>query len=87
MKWISSCRAMQIELMEVGFNQCAEGTLYYSLLLSFVFGSEWLRMGYLVPIVMSIKCTDHPNLMLCLRGKHSSYSNAHLLCQILLSII
>ena len=83
MKWISSYRAMQLELMEVGFNQCAEGTSYYSLLLSFVFGSEWLRMGYLVPIVMSIKCTDHPNLMLCLRWKHFSYSGAHLLFQIL----
>lgn len=83
MKWISSCRTMQIELMEAGFNQCAEETSYYSLHLSFVFGSEWLRMGYLVPIVMSIKCTDHPNLMLCLRGKHFSYSNAHLLFQIL----
>ena len=83
MKWICSCHAMQIKLTEVGFNQCAEGTLYYSLLLSFVFGSEWLRMGYLVPIVMSIKCTDHPNLMLCLRGKHFNYSGAHLLFQIL----
>lgn len=84
MKWISSCRAMQIELMEVGFNQCAEGALYYSLLLSFVFGSEWLRMGYMVVICISIERANH---MLCLRGKHSSYSNAHLLCQILLSII
>ena len=83
MKWISSCRAMQIELTEVGFNQCAEGALYYSLLLSFVFGSELLRMGYLVPIVMSIECAKHTNLMLCLRGKHFSYSNAHLLFQIL----
>lgn len=83
MKWISSCRAMQIEMMEVGFNQCAEGAPFYSLLLSFMFGSELLRMGYLVPIVMSIKCTDHPNLMLCLRGKHFSYSGAHLLFQIL----
>ena len=80
MKWISSCRTMQIELMEAGFNQCAEETSYYSLHLSFVFGSEWLRMGYMVVICISI---EHANLMLCLRGKHFSYSNAHLLFQIL----
>ena len=83
MKWISSCCAIQIELTEVGFNQCAEETSYYSLLLSFVFGGEWLRMGYMAPIVMSIECAKHTNLMLCLRGKHFSYSVAHLLFQIL----
>ncbi len=87
MKWISSCRAMQIELMEVGFNQCAEGAPFYSLLLSFMFGSEWLRMGNMAPICTSARCILYFILMLCLRGKHSSYSNAHLLCQILLSII
>lgn len=83
MKWISSCHVVQIGLMEAEFNQYAERIAYYSLLLSFVFGIELLRMGCVLVIYTSIKCTKHPILMLCLRGKHFSNSARYSLFQIL----